>query len=61
MTAGGRPAGCREGLRFDGRVGLVLPDQIRALDKIGLVKRMGRVDDKTSRATLSILRDIFEE
>ena len=61
MTTGGRPAGFRVNLRFDGKDGLVLLDQIRALDKTRLVKRLGRVDYKTLMATLSILRNIFED
>ena len=61
MTIGGRPAGFRVSLRFDGKEGLVLLDQIRALDQIRLVKRLGRVDDNILKATLSILRDIFAD
>ena len=60
MTTGGRPAGFRMALRFDGKDGLILLDQIRALDKIRLVKRLGMVDGKILKSTLAILREVFE-
>jgi mRNA interferase MazF len=61
MTTGGRPAPFRVPVRFEERAGLILLDQIRALDRQRLVKRLGAVDMRTLRATLGRLQDIFAE
>ena len=59
MTTAGRPAPYRIPLRFSGKNGLVLVDQIRSLDKTRLVKRVGTVSPVTLRATLSALQQTF--
>ena len=61
MTTGSRPAPFRIHMRFDGRDGLILLDQIRALDKQRLVRRLGAIDVRTLHATLGRLRDVFAE
>ena len=61
MTTGSRPAPYRIPLRFRGRDGLILLDQIRTLDKQRLVRRLGAVSASTLRATLAALREVFEE
>jgi mRNA interferase MazF len=48
-------------MRFKGRNGLVVLDQLRAVDKSRLVRRMGRVDEKSLLAALAMLRWIFSE
>jgi mRNA interferase MazF len=40
---------------------LILLDQIRALDKQRLVKRLGDIDVRTLRTMLGRLRDVFAE
>jgi mRNA interferase MazF len=60
MTTGSRSAGFRVPLRFKGKDGLILLDQIRSLDKQRLVKRLGAVSDIILTRTLSTLRTSFE-
>ncbi len=61
MTVGSRPAPFRIPLRFEQKSGLILLDQIRALDRLRLVRRLGRVDTRTLRLTLDRLQDMFAE
>jgi mRNA interferase MazF len=61
MTTGSRPAPYRILLRFRGKDGLILLDQIRTLDKQRLVRRLGGVPSATLRLTLATLREMFEE
>ncbi len=61
LTTGSRPAPCRIAVVFQGRDGLVLLDQLRALDKRRLIRRLGTVPPQTLRLTLAVLREMFEE
>ena len=61
MTTGSGPAPFRVSVRFEGKIGLILLDQIRTLDKQRLVRRLGRVERATLRTTLAPLRDMFAE
>jgi mRNA interferase MazF len=61
MTTGSRPAGFRVALRFQGKDGLVLLDQVRTIDKQRLVKKVGQVSQTTLKTTLATLRAVFEE
>lgn len=61
LTTAGRPAGFRVALTFKGKRGLVLLDQIRAIDKQRLVKRLGKASESTLAAILAGLREVFED
>ncbi len=61
MTTGSRPAPFRIPVRFADKSGLILLDQIRALDKQRLIKRLGVIDAGTLRTTLDTLQAVFEE
>jgi mRNA interferase MazF len=61
MTTGNRPAAFRVGVRFQGKSGLVLLDQVRAVDKQRLVRQLGTVSRAVLTETLATLRDMFEE
>jgi mRNA interferase MazF len=61
MTTGNRPAPFRIPIKFEEKTGLILLDQIRALDKQRLVKRLGTIDARTFRLTLDRLQAIFAE
>jgi mRNA interferase MazF len=61
MTTASRPAPSRIPVTFQGRPGLILLDQLRALDKARLIRRLGDVSQATLRATLARLREIFDE
>ena len=59
MTSGSRPAPFRVALRFKGKDGLILPDQLRTLDKARLLKRLGRVESRTLSSLMQVLGDLF--
>lgn len=61
MTTGSHPAPFRIAVRHGGKHGLILLDQIRAIDKARLVKRSGSLSAPVLRATLATLRETFEE
>ena len=60
MTTKGFAFPCRVTCRFKGREGLVLLDQIRAIDKTRLVKMLGRVSRKTQLELCACLQEMFE-
>jgi len=59
MTTKGKPYPSRVACEFQGTKGFVVLDQIRAVDKVRLVKRIGRLDDETSARTLAVLAEMF--
>ncbi len=59
MTTGSRPAPFRGAVRFKGKEGLILPEQIRTVDMRRLVSRRGRIDPTALKATLKILQELF--
>jgi mRNA interferase MazF len=61
MTTGSRAAPFRVPVSHGGKDGLILLDQIRAIDKSRLVSKLGAVDRKTLSATLQILQEVFVE
>ena len=50
----------RPKIDFEGKNGLVLLDQIRAVDKQRLVKKVGVVDSKKSKEIANMLVEIFK-
>ena len=64
MTTGSLPAPHRIPLGFPRKNAAILPDQIRTLDRLRLVRlvlRLGAVDATTPRTTLAVLRETLEE
>ena len=61
MTTGSRPAPFRIAVEFEGKAGLVLTEQIRAVDARRLVKRRGKIEPAALQAVLKILRESFAE
>ncbi|HDV8354012.1 TPA: type II toxin-antitoxin system PemK/MazF family toxin [Burkholderia vietnamiensis] len=61
MTSKGRPVPFRIPVTFKRKHGLILLDQIRAVDKVRLVKKEGAVADKTLLDTLRTLQEVFAE
>jgi mRNA interferase MazF len=61
MTTGSHPAPYRISLRFRQKIGLILLDQLRTLDKQRMVRRLGMVDATTLSLTLAALCEMFEE
>ena len=61
MSTKSRSAPFRIGVTHGGKKGLILLDQVRAVDKVRLVKKWGAVPPKTLTAALSALREVFTE
>jgi mRNA interferase MazF len=61
MTTKSRAAPFRIDVTHGGKKGLILLDQLRAVDKVRLAKRSGSVSAKTLTATLSTLQEVFTE
>ncbi|MGA2569698.1 MAG: type II toxin-antitoxin system PemK/MazF family toxin [Terracidiphilus sp.] len=61
MTTKAFPASFRVPITHAGRSGLILLDQIRTVDKVRLVRRLGSVSPATLTATLATLAEIFAE
>lgn len=59
LTSGSRPARFRVPVHFKGKDGLILCDQMRTIDKMRLVKRVGKLDVTTLKAALAILVAMF--
>ena len=59
MTTGSHPAPFRVPVRFQGKSGLVLTEQIRALDSARLVSRLGKIDQRTLTEALRMLTGMF--
>ena len=60
MTTKGFDFPCRIKCRFKGKSGLILLDQIRAIDKSRLVKQLGTISAKTQVELCSCLQEMFE-
>ncbi len=60
MTTKGFDFPCRITCRLKGKTGLILLDQIRAIDKSRLVKKLGIVSRKTQVKLCSGLQEMFE-
>lgn len=61
MSTKSRGAPFRIAVAHGGKKGLILLDQVRAVDKVRLVRKLGAVLPKTLTATLSALQEVFTE
>ena len=59
MTTKGRAYPTRVPCRFGGKSGQVVLDQIRTVDQARLVKKLGRIDDRTAQRVLDVLQEMF--
>lgn len=59
MTTKGHAAPFRIAAVHAGRKGLVLLDQIRAVDKLRLAKKLGVLSPKTTALALATLQELF--
>jgi mRNA interferase MazF len=59
MTTKSGPAPYRPAITFQGKRGLILLDQVRTLDKIRLIKRLGTVSSATLNSALKTLQQVF--
>jgi len=61
LTNGGRSAAYRVPVHFRQKPGLILLDQVRALDKQRLIRRLGAIDRSILATTLATLSEMFQE
>lgn len=59
MTTKGRNYPTRVKCTFQGKGGQVVLDQIRTIDKVRLVQKLGRIDKDIQGEVLTILAEIF--
>ena len=59
MTTKSRSLPTRVVCEFEGKIGFIVLDQIRAIDKIRLIKKLGEIDDETQIKVLEKLQEIF--
>lgn len=59
MTTGGHPYPFRIACRFRGRVGCVVADQLRTVDRVRMVRRLGALPTGTMDEVLDVLRRMF--
>ena len=59
LTTGGHPYPFRVRCRFDGKNGHVVADQLRAVDRDRLVKRLGSLSETTLNQLLGVLQAMF--
>ena len=61
MTTGGHPYPFRIVCRFQKTDGFIVLDQLRAVDRRRLVRRLGRLTPVTLSKALSVLREMFAD
>lgn len=61
LTSRGRSTSFRPSVAFRDVPGLIVLDQLCAVDKTRLLRRLGKVDDKTLSDALAMLRWIFSD
>lgn len=59
MTTKGRPYPTRVPVRYKGKSGQIVLDQIRTVDKSRLVKRVGKIEELTRTQVLTLLAELF--
>jgi len=60
MTTKGFDFPCRISCQFKGKNGLILLDQIRAVDKSRLVRKLGVISETTKKELCSRLQEMFD-
>lgn len=59
LTTKGREYPTRLNCQFKGKRSQIVLDQIRTVDKARLVKKLGRLENKTGLKTLTLLQEMF--
>jgi mRNA interferase MazF len=59
LTTKGFSSPFRVAFRFKGKAGLIVLDQMRAVDQVRFIRKMGRLDPNTSAAVLEVLQEMF--
>ena len=61
MTTKGREYPTRVACRFQGKDGQIVLDQLRTVNKVRLVKRLGRISATAQKLVLIVLTEMFSE
>ena len=61
MTTQGRTYPTQVQCQFQGKDGQIVLDQLRTVDKVRLVKRLGRINATTQQEVLTVLAEMFAE
>ena len=61
LTGGSAPSRFRPEIRFAGRVGRLLPDQMRSIDRSRMLRKIGELAPADRTALLATLREMFED
>ena len=59
LTSKGFNLPMRLKVQFQGKTGLILLDQIRVVDKVRLIKKMGNLDKAKSKKLCQLLQEMF--
>jgi mRNA interferase MazF len=59
LTTAGRPYPSRVPVRFAGKNGQVVVDQLRTVDKARLARQLGALEPREAAAVLEVLREFF--
>ncbi|MBX3277605.1 MAG: type II toxin-antitoxin system PemK/MazF family toxin [Acidobacteria bacterium] len=59
MSTKGRAYPTRVACKFQGKQGQIVLDQIRTVDKVRLVRRLGRISSQTQTNVLSVIGEMF--
>jgi mRNA interferase MazF len=61
MTTRGHDYPSRVPCRFQGRDGEIVVDQLRSVDKVRLIRRLGQISPPAQKAVLATLSEMFSE
>jgi mRNA interferase MazF len=61
MTTRGRSYPTRVPCKLKGKSGQVVLDQLRTVDSVRLVRKLGRIGQKTGTEVLAVLQEMFAE
>ncbi len=59
MTTKGRDYPTRVNCDFEGKKGQIVLDQIRTVDKVRLVKKLGKISSNAQKISLQVLQELF--
>jgi mRNA interferase MazF len=59
MTTKARGLPTRIACQFEGKNGFIVLDQIRTVDKVRLIKKLGEIDNETRLEVLEKLQEVF--
>ena len=61
MTTKGRDYPSRVSCQFEGKAGQIVLDQIRTVDRIRLMKKLGKISPAAQHEVLAVLTELFAE